>query len=190
MENSPSQNQSVRPFAVELIRFILIAVLIVVPIRFFIAKPFIVSGESMHPSFENANYLIVDQLSYRLHSPAREDVVIFRYPRDPSKFFIKRIIGLPGETVRMEDGEVTVFNEKHPQGLKLAQPYINTKTFESLTISLRSDEYFVLGDNRAESSDSRVWGPLESTYIVGTPFARLFPPSKIGLHPGSVKSSE
>ena len=93
----------------ELIRFIFIALIIVVPIRILVAEPFVVSGNSMVPTFENENYLIVDKISYRLSDPKRDDVVIFRYPKDQTKFFIKRIIGLPNETIQINNGKVTIF---------------------------------------------------------------------------------
>ncbi len=89
------------------------------PIRLFVAQPFIVSGASMDPTFETGEYLIVDQLSYHFDDPVRGQVVIFKYPKDESKYFIKRVIGLPGETVQIEGTDVTIFNESNPDGKKL-----------------------------------------------------------------------
>lgn len=169
----------------EVIRFSLIALLIVVPIRMFIAQPFIVSGASMEETFQSGEYLIVDQVSYRFHEPERGDVVIFRYPRDPSKYFIKRVIGVPGDTVIIDGDRVRIKNEEHPDGIELDEPYISSMTPNGrLTETLGEREYFVMGDNRDASSDSRAWGVLQEERIVGRAFLRLFPPSEIDYLPG------
>lgn len=171
----------------EIIQFSLIAILIVVPIRLFIAQPFIVSGDSMFNTFQNGQYLIVDQLSYHLNDPARGDVIIFRYPRDPSKFFIKRIIGLPGDTIAIEDSKVIITNETHPDGVVLDEPYVNAMDpAEPFEEKLGDREYFVMGDNRNQSSDSRSWGVLQEERIIGRAFLRLFPPETIEYLPGKV----
>lgn len=168
----------------EVLKFSLIAILIVAPIRIFVAQPFIVSGASMEPTFDSKQYLIVDQLSYRFNEPKRGEVVIFRYPNDPSTFFIKRIVGLPGETVEMRSGKLTVKNVAFPGGFLVKEPYIEEETDDTFNIELDDDEYFVLGDNRVHSSDSRVWGPLEKKFITGKALIRLFPIAKFGVNPG------
>lgn len=172
-------------FFVEMVRFGLITLAIVLPIRFFIAEPFIVSGASMEPTFETGDYLIIDQLSYRFEDPKRGEVVIFRYPNNPSKYFIKRIVGLPGETVIVSEGSITIKNVEHPEGLSLGEEYISLKDMSSGIYNVKNDEYFVMGDNRPASSDSRSWGPLPQENIVGRAFVRLFPPSTIGFLPGN-----
>ncbi len=146
----------------------------------------------MDPTFETNDYLIVDQLSYRLDNPQRGQVVIFKYPKDETKYFIKRIIGLPGETVVLENGTVTIKNKDNPAGFTLTEPYIDPKNFKSdnATFPLQSDQYFVMGDNRLQSSDSRAWGTLPRNLIVGTPFIRLFPFNEIGIYPGSYKETK
>ena len=169
----------------ELVKYAIVALIIVVPFRIFIAQPYIVSGSSMDPTFKNADYLIVDQLSKRFEDPKRESVVIIRYPKDTSKFFIKRLIGFPGETVEIKNGIVTIYNKDNKTGLKLNEPYVIYKKADNSTITLGPDEYFVLGDNRAGSSDSRVWGTLPEKYIIGVPILRLFPLNKISVWPGS-----
>lgn len=170
---------------VEIVRFSLIALIIVVPIRMFIAQPFIVSGASMEDTFHGGEYLIVDQLSYHFHEPERGDVVIFRYPRDPSKYFIKRIIGVPGDTVRIDGDTVTISNEATPDGFELDEPYISSMSGNiTLTETLGDREYFVMGDNRDQSSDSRVWGVLQEERIVGRALLRLFPPGEFDYLPG------
>lgn len=172
----------------EIIRFSLIALLIVVPIRMFIAQPFIVSGASMETTFHSGEYLIVDQVSYHLHKPERGDVIIFRYPRDPSKFFIKRVIGVPGDTVLIEDGIITITNEANPKGFILEEPYAETMPpAAKMTETLGDREYFVMGDNRDESSDSRAWGVLQEERIIGRAWMRLFPPTVVDYLPGAAE---
>lgn len=168
----------------ETLTFLVLAVLIVVPIRVFIAQPFVVEGESMHPTFESADYLVVDELTYKFHTPERGDVIVFRHPGDPKKFLIKRIIGLPGETVRIDRGFVIIVK---PDGstLKLDEPYVVTEdaTYTQDT-ALGSDQYFVMGDNRPRSSDSRSWGTLPKSNIIGRAYFRLFPINEISVLPG------
>lgn len=169
----------------EILQFSLIALLIVIPIRFFVAQPFIVSGASMENTFHSGEYLIVDQMSYYFHQPARGEVVIFKYPRDPSKFFIKRVIGTPGDTVTIENGVVTITNEANPDGFILEEPYAEPMPpAPKLSETLGEREYFVMGDNRDESSDSRTWGVLQQEKIVGRAWARLFPPTALDYLPG------
>lgn len=179
--SQPSENSFL-----EIARFALIALLIVLPIRWFVAQPFIVSGASMENTFHDKEYLIVDQLSYRFAEPKRGDVIIFKYPNDPSKYFIKRIIGLPGETVSLSGAAVTIKNQAHPQGFTLAEPYAQAgHGGRDQDLTLGPDEYFVMGDNRDHSSDSRSWGVLEKDKIVGRAFLRLLPPATIGVFPGA-----
>ena len=171
----------------ELMRFALIALVIVIPIRLFVAEPFVVSGSSMVPTFENGNYLIVDKISYELGNPQRDDVVVFRYPGDTTKFFIKRVIGLPNETVDVKGDTVTITNSTHPNGFTLDQPFITTDGNKDAHIVLADDEYFVMGDNRPGSSDSRFWGPVKRSLFQGRVLVRLLPLSKIGFWPGNYK---
>jgi len=170
----------------DIFRFSVIAILIVLPIRMFIAQPFIVSGASMKETFHNGDYLIVDQISYRLNEPKRGDVVVFHYPRDPSKFFIKRIIGLPGDTISIEGRKVTISNKDFPDGFVINEPYIKSMSEKNFyTERLNENEYFVMGDNRDESSDSRSWGILQKEKIVGKAFLRLYPTNAINFLPGA-----
>ncbi|OGB74154.1 signal peptidase I [candidate division Kazan bacterium RBG_13_50_9] len=144
-------------------------------IRFFLIQPFYVSGQSMEPTFENNQYIIVDQVSYRLHAPHRGDVVVFKYPRNVAFSFIKRIVGLPGETVIVHDGEVTIINDQYPNGVSLEEDYLATRTSGEVRTKLGKNEYFVLGDNRPSSSDSRSWGVLPRHLIVGKVWVVLYP---------------
>jgi signal peptidase I len=175
----------------EIVRFSIIALIIVLPIRWFIAQPFIVSGASMETTFHNNEYLIVDQLSYHLGSPKRGEVVIFRYPKDQTKYFIKRVIGVPGDTIEINGDIVTIKNDVNPEGFVLDEPYVHKmeqNTF--LTETLVDGEYFVMGDNRDASSDSRMWGVLQEDKIVGRALMRLFPFTRASLLPGDYDSEE
>ena len=171
----------------DIVRFSLIALIIVIPVRTFIAQPFIVSGASMESTFHTGEYLIVDQLSYEFHTPKRGEVVVFRYPKDPSKFFIKRVIALPGETITIEGSTVRISNPQFPNGFILDEPYIKSmENGAEMTEELGEREYFVMGDNRDQSSDSRFWGVLQEERIVGRAFVRLFPPSQLDYLPGAI----
>ena len=169
----------------DLFTLALLIVVVVIPIRVFIISPFVVDGESMHPTFKNLDYLIIDELLYNLKSPARGEVIVFRYPGNPSLFYIKRIIGLPGETVSINHGAVTIIKTDGSK-MTLAEPYIvNEDATYTKNVSLNADEYFVMGDNRPNSSDSRVWGPLPKKDIIGRVDLRLLPVSKSGFFPGT-----
>lgn len=163
------------PSIAETAKILIIAMLIVIPIRTFVFQPFLVKGASMEPNFHNGDYLIVDEFSYRLRNPERGEVIVLKYPGDLSQKYIKRIIGLPGETVAVQDGKVSVKNAEGtvvlkeqylPQGLQT--PGLEEKI-------LGDSEYFVMGDNRPFSSDSRAWGTLPKQDIIGRALIRLWP---------------
>ncbi len=170
----------------EWVHVIIIALVIALPVRFFIAEPFIVQGASMDPTFSTGQFLIVDRVSYRFENPQRGDVIVFEYPNNPSIYYIKRIIGLPGETVEVISGKVTIKNTEHPDGFQLKEPYIDSShiSTDSLFERLGQTEYFVMGDNRAQSADSRLWGPLRKELIIGRPIIRLTPLSAVSVLPG------
>lgn len=172
----------------ELVRFVILLLVFFIPIRLFIIQPFVVSGSSMIPTFEDGNYLIVDEISYRLNDPKRYDVVIFKFPDpnpdNPTKFFIKRIIGLPNETVDIKGSIVTITNEDNPNGFELDQPYVKNESENNTHYELKENEYFVMGDNRGASSDSRYWGAVPRKLLIGKAFLRLWPINNIGVLPG------
>jgi len=168
----------------DLFMLALLIVIVVIPIRVFVVSPFIVDGESMHPTFRNLDYLVVDELVYNFRSPERGDVIVFRYPNNPSIFYIKRIIGLPGDTVSIDHGVVTIATGDG-DNLALNEPYlVNEDATYTKNVTLNQDEYFVMGDNRPNSSDSRVWGALPAKDIIGRVDLRLLPLAQVGFFPG------
>ena len=167
----------------EFLRLAVIAAAIAIPIRYFIAQPFIVRGASMEPSFHDREYLVVDELSYFFREPGRGEVVVFRYPLDRREHFIKRVIGLPGETVEVREDGIYIMNAEHPDGFNIAESYARRSPHVRGTIrfTLGQGEYVVLGDNRDASSDSRNWGALERRFITGRAVFRAWPMSKFGV---------
>jgi signal peptidase I len=177
----------------ELIKVFLLAMVIIVPIRYFLVQPFFVRGASMEPNFQDGEYLVIDEISYRMREPRRGEIIVFQFPRNPSQYYIKRIIGLPGETVVVGDGQVTIQNEVYAQGVLLDESqYLleSVRTGGQVSTTLGEGEYFVLGDNRSASSDSRSWGVLSQEGIVGRAWIRAFPFDNFGLipleHPGFI----
>jgi len=157
-----------REYLLSLIEIVLLLVIVVLPIRFFLFEPFLVKGESMEPNFHNFDYLIVDKLTYSLRQPQRGEVIVFRPPVEDRVYYIKRIVGLPLEKLVIEESKITIFNKEHPQGFVLNEPYLqNHYTAGKIEVNLGPDEYFVLGDNREVSYDSRKWGPVKRERIVG-----------------------
>ena len=177
-----------------LIGYTVVALGLALFIRFFIAAPYVVSGASMEPTFEDWHYLIVDRVSYDLTTPKRGDVIIFDLPQDHSRALIKRVIGLPGDTVILSGTapSVTIVNAAHPDGFELKEPYLSATNLggaSNMRVTLGPDQYFVLGDNRKVSADSRLWGILPRNDIVGRVFLRLYPFNDIGVLPGDAHYS-
>ncbi|MBI2625464.1 signal peptidase I [Candidatus Parcubacteria bacterium] len=145
-------------------------------LRTFLFQPFLVHGASMEPTFADGEYLLIDEISYSFRSPERGEVVVFRFPQNESQFFIKRIIGLPGETVQIRGGAVWIVNGSNPAGMRLVELYSRSpESGGETTIILGDGEYFVLGDNRTVSYDSRRWGPVPRRDIVGRVWVRAWP---------------
>lgn len=167
-------------------KIISVFIVIVALLRIFVVDPFLVHGSSMQPTYNTNDYVIVDKLSYTLTHPARGDVIVFDAPTNDGRYFIKRIIGLPGERVLVDGAQVTIFNPTHPNGFTLDEPYIVFQSDRVADLTLGQDEFFVMGDNRNASSDSRIWGALKQDAIAGKAFLRLLPFDKIGIYPGSI----
>ena len=196
-------------FIWEVIKVFFWAFIVIMPIRIFLFQPFFVQGASMEPNFQGGNYLIINELGYKNTSfgidnkdifsvPTfrelnRGDVVVFRYPKDPTQFFIKRVIGLPGEKVIIVDGKVRIVSKQNPEGFILDEYQYLPKNFITnnpqnpqsnapIIQELSQDEYFVMGDNRAQSHDSRAWGPLDKKYVIGKALLRAWPLSEISVY--------
>ena len=198
-QSPDSKEQSAKGFA----WYVLLALGLALFIRFFVAAPYVVSGASMEFTFDNWDYLITDRFSYDFATPERGNVIVFCLPNSGDcslvkrimnqewvapRTLIKRVIGLPGETVSIEGTKVKITNATHPDGFYLDEPYLTAENFggpSGITVTLGEDEYFVLGDNRRVSSDSRIWGILPKDDIIGQVVVRLFPLSKIGVLPGT-----
>ncbi|HLC99452.1 MAG TPA: signal peptidase I [Patescibacteria group bacterium] len=185
-EEKPQQEEpmfrSTWLFIFDVIKIVVLSLAIVLPVRYFLIQPFSVKGASMEPTYFDGEYLVVDEISYRLRDPERGEVIVLRNPKLPSEFFIKRIIGLPTETIDIENGEVKIINVAHPDGFILDETYLP----DSLVTSgfrhtvLGSKDYFVMGDNRGASLDSRAIGPIPRGNIVGRTWLRAWPLDRIG----------
>jgi len=164
-------------FIWELFKIVIIALLIVIPIREYVFQPFFVRGESMEPNFHNYDYLIVDELSYHFRPPKRGEVIVFRNPYNPSQRFIKRVVGLPGEKIEIQNGKIKI--EKNGKSFYLEEPYLpkNFQTSGQISVQIKQNQFFVLGDNRSASYDSRYFGPIERREIIGRVVLRLWPSS-------------
>jgi signal peptidase I len=166
-------------FIWEITKITVLTLAIIIPVRYFLIQPFFVKGASMEPNFEDGQYLVVDEISYRFRLPERGEVIVFRYPADPKQFYIKRIIGLPGETIEISDNRIKIINASHPLGFILEEnSYLSSAVLTSGNFSqmLGANEYFVLGDNRAASFDSRRWGVLPKDDLTGRVWLRAWPP--------------
>lgn len=169
----------------EFLRLAIIAAAIALPVRYFIAQPFIVRGASMEPNFHDREYLVIDEISYFFREPKRGEVIVFRYPLSPQEYFIKRVIGLPGEAVEVRSGGVYIFNAGHPDGSRLEEAYLpEGLAFRgNVRFTLAGGEYVVLGDNRPASSDSRNWGVLTRKFVTGRAVFRAWPIARFGVLP-------
>ncbi|MFA6365049.1 MAG: signal peptidase I [Candidatus Paceibacterota bacterium] len=161
----------------EVVETVAIAVIAVVLVRAFVAQPFLVSGSSMQPGFQNGDYLLVDELAYRFREPVRGEVLVFKYPLDTRSYYIKRVIGLPGESVLVDGNAVSVFAKDGTQKV-LSEPYVERMTStEKQEFVVKPGEYFVMGDNRDASYDSRRWGTVPADDVIGLVRFRLWPVS-------------
>ena len=179
-DREPSFFRELGLFVWETIKVVVISLAIILPIRFFVVQPFYVKGASMEPNFYDHEYLIIDELTYRFRDPFRGEIVVFKYPRDPSQYFIKRVIGLPGETVEVTGGNVIIYNTEHPNGVVVEEDYLDESTTGKVRVTLGEDEYYVFGDNRDSSLDSRSFGPITRDDVIGRVWVRGLPVSRIG----------
>ncbi|OQB06431.1 MAG: Signal peptidase I P [bacterium ADurb.Bin212] len=176
-------------FVWDLLKTGVIVFVIAFSIRYFLIQPFIVEGGSMLPNFIDKEYLLAEKLEYFVGEPKRGDVIIFKYPNNPTTNFIKRVIALPGESIEIQNSQIKIINKEHPQGVILNESaYIPsnvktlTQTKDKYAKTLGEDEFFVMGDNREHSSDSREWGVLPKANIIGKAWLTLKPFDKFGIH--------
>ena len=173
-QSKPRARSVLRDVAETLVFTLLIYVLV----RTFLFENYRVVGRSMEPSLQNDQYLVIDKLGYRLHEPQRGDIVVFRDPRSDGRKLIKRVMGLPGETIEIRNGQVFV------NGQLLDEPYIDSQgRYTQQPTQVPEDQYFVLGDNRNNSSDSHNWGTLPSENVVGKAWISYWPPASWGAIP-------
>ncbi len=166
-------------FVVEIAQIAILALAIILPVRYFLIQPFIVKGASMEPNFYDREYLIVDELTFHFRDPERGEIVVFRPPQHDDQYYIKRVIGLPGETVEIRDGKVTIYNTDHPNGFVLTESYISEVTEGRDRRTLGVSEYYVLGDNRDASLDSRYFGAVKVDDLIGRVWVRGLPFDRI-----------
>ncbi|PIS05028.1 MAG: signal peptidase I [Candidatus Buchananbacteria bacterium CG10_big_fil_rev_8_21_14_0_10_42_9] len=199
--NSPNSNQSSNSndptlfkealiFIWEIVKVVVISLAIIIPVRYFLIQPFYVKGASMEPNFHDNEYLIINEITYRFNDPERGDVVVFRNPNNKKEFFIKRIVGLPGETVAINNGRIVIKNNSNPQGIVLEEDYLEpgTKTLanNNKEWTVPALHYFLLGDNREHSLDSRIFGPVDQDLIIGSALVRGWPVDRLGFVGGDV----
>lgn len=180
-------------FFLDVVSTVLIAIAIFLVVYFLLVKPHQVIGESMEPTFYTHQYILTDLMSYRFHNPERGDVIVFRAPQDQTKDLIKRVIGLPGESIEFtSDGKVMLKNKAHPNGFQLSEPYVNngapthaeSATKDNEWYQIPDGKYFVMGDNREHSSDARDFGAIEKDLIIGRAWVRYWPLPNISFIPG------
>lgn len=159
----------------EIVKVVLISLAIIMPIRLFIVQPFYVDGPSMEPNFYDREYLIIDEVSYRFNEPVRGEVVVFKNPKNPSVYFIKRIIGLPGEKVEIKDGNIFINDEQIEESSYIE--YKDSKDHPAVEVG--PSEYYLMGDNRVNSFDSRSLGPIDDKYLIGKVWLRGWPINRI-----------
>lgn len=176
-------------FFLDILETFIIAIGLFILIYNFLVQPNSVIGASMEPNFHENEYILTDKFSYRLGEPQRGDVVVFKYPKDESIDYIKRIIGLPGEEVLIKNNTITIFNAEHPEGFSLDESYLPQSTStsggpifpENQKTVIPYDSYFVMGDNRSRSSDSRIWGTVPEKDLIGKVIFRYWPVTKVGI---------
>lgn len=168
-------------FFLELVKVAVLAGITVGLVRYFIFKPFYVEGQSMDPTYLGSEYLIIDEISYRFYEPKRGEVIVFRAPTVEKDYFLKRIIGLPGDRIRVENNKVIISNSQKPDGILLEEKYLTETTPGNANYTLGPDEYFVMGDNRDASFDSRRFGLIKRNSIIGRTWFRGWPLNRITI---------
>ena len=172
-------------FFADIFETIIVALAVFLLVYFFLIQPHRVQGDSMLPNFKHGELILTDKISFRIREPQIGDVIVFRAPQDSGKDFIKRIVGLPSETIELSRGQILV------NGNAITESYLGTNSQtlsgaflkEGTKVTIGDGEYFVLGDNRNHSSDSREWGTIKKSEIVGRAFIIYWPPPSFALVP-------
>lgn len=176
----------------EFLKIFITAAAIILPIRLFLVQPFYVKGASMEPNFYENEYLIIDKITPIFRQYQRGEVIVFRYPKSDNRFLIKRVIGLPGESIDIRNQQIRITNKQYPNGLILDEETYNPRELRDVPVSftLTNNEFFVLGDNRPVSLDSESFGPITKDQIVGRVFFRGLPISRVTLIKSPAYSNE
>ena len=180
-KKAPDQEE-VMSFFWEVIKIVVLALAIIIPVRYYLFQPFFVKRASMEPTFNDGDYVLIDEITYRFKDFNRGEVIVFRAPQDHSQFYIKRIIGLPGEQVEIKNNQIIIFNKENPKGFTLNESdYLDKSilTLGNLKEKMGENDLFVLGDNRLHSSDSRFWGLVDKKLVTGRVFIRAWPLNNI-----------
>lgn len=182
MFQTAPDREEVLSFFWEVVKIVVVALAIIIPVRYYLFQPFFVKGASMEPTFNDGDYVLIDEITFRFREPQRGEVIVFRSPQVHSQFYIKRVIGLPGEQVQIKNSRVTIFNAQNPKGFVLDESFYldpDVLTIGNLKEKVGSNEFFVLGDNRLHSSDSRLWGAVNKTLVTGRVLLRAWPLNQI-----------
>lgn len=162
-------------FVAEIVQIAVLALAIILPVRYFLIQPFVVKGASMEPNFYESEYLIIDELTFRFRNPERGEIVVFRPPQHEGQYYIKRVIALPGETLELRNGLITIYNDEYPNGFGLEETYITEVTEGRDRRTLGAEEYYLMGDNRDASLDSRYFGAIHISDFIGRVWVRGLP---------------
>jgi len=183
----PKPSTPIKEHIIELFQTLVIFATIAIIIYWLIAQPHKVSGASMFPNFKDGDFIITDKLTYKFGEPKRGDVVVFKNPRDESEGFIKRIMGLPGDRIKVENGHVYINGKMVNEGFLKSDVITPGGSFmhEGQEIVVQPGEYIAMGDNRQHSSDSREWGFVTKKEIIGRVFLRYWPANQFGLWPAA-----
>lgn len=178
-EQSDEEPAGFKSLLRETLETVILAVLIFLVIRTLVQN-YRIEGQSMEPNFQHGQYLLVNKLAYRLGDYSRGDVIVFHYPNNPSQDYIKRVIGLPGDTIEFRDGVLMV------NGLNVAEPYDQVPIARDIQAQTVAPGFlYVLGDNRPASSDTRTWGQLSQEFVIGKAWFAIWPVTDAGpvAHP-------
>jgi len=177
-------------FIYEIFETATLAIFIFLVLYLFLVRPHQIHGDSMLPNYHNGDYLLTEVVSYKFLGKElqRGDVIVFRSPQQPNRDFIKRVIALPGEQIKIQNSKIYIINSDYPEGFLLTEPYLPLEITTQAREIIREGElfeigegYIVMGDNRPRSSDSRDWGIVEKDKIIGRAWLRYWPPSALGF---------